>query len=179
MAKKIIVRQAEQKDKLFIEEMLKQAAQWLRKKGSNQWSGILKGEDRHNTSEAIERGEVFVGKVNNQIAGMFALWSHQSEWDEECWGKNSSDAYLYLHRLTVLRSFSGQGISEQLLFEAKKYAKAKGFSAIRLDCIANNAYLNRLYQDAGFSYIGKKLDVLADGAKKDFHLYECDVNRLN
>ena len=179
MSEKLVVKQAQLNDKLLIEEMLKQAAKWLQKKGSNQWSGILKGEDRHDTLKAIKREEVFIGKVDNQLAGMFVLWSHQSKWDEEFWGRDTSDAYLYLHRLVVERSFSGKGVAEQLLFEAKKYAEAKDFSVIRLDCIADNAYLNKLYQNAGFCYIGKKLDVLADGAKKDFNLYECDINKPN
>ncbi len=80
MAKKMIVRQANLKDKAVIESMLKQAALWLQAKGSKQWSGILTGQDRHNPPEAIERGEVFLGTVDNQAAGMFVLWNHQSEW---------------------------------------------------------------------------------------------------
>lgn len=170
-----MIHQAKPKDTPYIKAMLQQAAQWLQTKGSKQWSGILKGEDRHNTSEAIERGEVFLGTVGNQTAGMFVLWSRQSEWDEMFWEKDPSEAYLYLHRLTVQRSFSGQGISKQLLVEAKAYAKKKGFAAIRLDCVADNAYLNRLYQDADFICIGKKIDIMADGVKKDFHLYQCDL----
>ncbi|SEK76508.1 Ribosomal protein S18 acetylase RimI [Carnobacterium iners] len=179
MTRKLVVRRAELKDEPFIKEMLQQAAQWLQTKGSKQWSGILKGEDRHNTSEAIKRGEVFIGRIDDQLAGMFVLWNHQSEWDEEFWGKDSSDAYVYLHRLTVQRSFSGQGISKQLLSEAKLYAKKKKNSAIRLDCIADNAYLNKLYQDIGFTYVGKKIDRIADGEKKDFHLYQCDLDSFN
>jgi ribosomal protein S18 acetylase RimI-like enzyme len=175
MIKTVRVRQAKPEDESAIDELLKEAAKWLQNKGSNQWSGILKGEDRHNTSEAIKRGEVFVGMVDDQMAGMFVLWSRQSEWDEEFWGKDSSNVYVYLHRLSVQRSFSGQGIAQQLLFEAKAYAKQNGFSAVRLDCIAENAYLNQLYQEAGFSYSGKKIDIIADGAKKDFHLYQCEL----
>lgn len=175
MTKTIRVRQAEPEDKIAIDALLKQAAQWLQMKGSNQWSGILKGEDKHNTSEAIKRGEVFVGMMDDQMAGMFVLWGHQSNWDQELWGKDSSDAYGYLHRLSVQRSFSGRGIAQQLLSEAKNHAKQSGFSAVRLDCIAENAYLNQLYQEAGFNYSGKKTDIIADGAKKDFHLYQCEL----
>ncbi|MGB3161299.1 GNAT family N-acetyltransferase [Carnobacterium sp.] len=176
MTKKIKFQQAKANQKFLIEEMLQQSALWLQSKGSKQWSGILKGEDRHNTSEAIERGEVFVGMIDEQMAGMFVLWSQQSEWDQEFWGKELSDDYVYLHRLAVNRNFSGKGISKELLLEAKIYAKRRGFIAIRLDCIADNDYLNKLYQDAGFRYVGKKIDVLADGAKKDFHLYQCDLD---
>ena len=179
MNRKLVVKKAELKDELVIKEMLKQAAQWLQTKGSNQWSGILKGEDRHDTAQAIKRGEVFIGKIDNQLAGMFVLWNQQSEWDEEFWGKDSSDDYLYLHRLAVQRNFSSQGVAKQFLFEAKHYAEKKGNSAIRLDCIADNVYLNALYQDAGFTLVGKKIDKIADDEKKDFHLYQCDLDSFN
>ncbi|WP_414839791.1 GNAT family N-acetyltransferase [Carnobacterium sp. TMP28] len=179
MIRKLVVEKAGLNDESVIKDILKQAAQWLQAKGSNQWSGILKGEDRHNTAQAIERGEVFIGKIGDQVAGLFVLWNQQSEWDEEFWGKDSSDDYLYLHRLTVQRNFSNQGIAKQLLFEAKHYAKNKGNSAIRLDCIADNAYLNALYQNAGFTFVGKKVDRIADGEKKDFHLYQCDLDSFN
>lgn len=173
---KIELHQAESKDGALINSILVQTVQWLQSRGSTQWSGILEGKDNHNTSEAIERGEVFYVTIEHQPVGMFILWDQQSEWDAALWKENPTTDYSYLHRLTIVREFAGQGVSELLLKEAKACAKAMGKKAVRLDCIADNPHLNKLYQHAGFSYKGQAKEIEADGHKTNFNLYQFDIN---
>ncbi len=53
------VTSARKDDEEEVMDLLVQAAEWLRDKGSNQWSGLLQGEDTHNMREAIAKGYVF------------------------------------------------------------------------------------------------------------------------
>lgn len=175
MNETVRLHQAKRTDLTMINDMLIQTVLWLQSQGSSQWSGILEGQDNHNTAEAINRGEVFYGTINSQTVGMFILWDHQSKWDSSFWGVDKSTDFFYLHRLTIIRAFSGQGISSKLLNEAKIYAKSKGKKAIRLDCIADNQYLNKLYQNAGFVNRGKITNIITDNQKKDFNLYQYDL----
>lgn len=172
MTKDLIVKQAKAEDYEAVWSILVETAEWLKQKGSVQWSGLLDGEDVHNTPEAIERGEVYLAEIDNQPAGMFVLWEKQSEWDKELWGEERTKKYYYLHRITSARSFHGKGVGQQLIAAAKKVAKDDGKEKIRLDCIADNKHLNTFYSENGFKYCTTIQDFKSGDYLFDFNLYE-------
>lgn len=175
MKKELVVRQAKAEDYDSIWSILVETAEWLKEKGSVQWSGLLDGEDVHNTPEAIERGEVYLAEIDNQPAGMFVLWEEQSHWDKELWGEEHTRKYYYLHRITSGRSFHGQGVGQQLMEAAKKVAKEKGKEKIRLDCIADNQHLNDFYSSNKFKYYDTVREFKSGDYLFDFNLYEFSV----
>lgn len=171
----IEVRKAKEEDFPIVQSLLKQTAEWLQSIGSKQWSGILEGKDNHNTPEAVKRGEVYLGYIEEDPVGMFVMWDHQSAWDRELWGQDDTDGYFYLHRLNVSRSFAGKGIASQLLEKGLEEAHKAGKKAVRLDCIEKNKYLNQFYQKAGFEKIRTVEDHDAGEQIANFNLYEKSV----
>lgn len=177
--KEFEIHQAVPEEKELIENILFQAATWIKSKGSKQWSGILgqgNTKDNHDTLSAIKRGEVYFATIEEEPAGMFLMWDHQSEWDKTLWGNDPSEAFMYLHRLAVLRKYAGQGISQKLIESAIQIAKAKEKQAIRLDCMSEKEYLNQLYKNAGFVFAGKVEDHDAGEQIADFNLYQYQLN---
>ncbi|WP_027109085.1 GNAT family N-acetyltransferase [Lacticigenium naphthae] len=173
----IRVYQAKSKDLPLIQFFLHETAQWLKDKGSKQWNGILEGKDTHNTPQAIEKGEVYIVDLDNEPAGMFVLWDHQSEWDQELWGVDTSFDYYYLHRVTIHRKHAGKGLADKLLYKAIEVAQADHKKAVRLDCLATNAYLNQMYSRAGFEKVGITKEHDAGEQIADFNLYEVDLEK--
>lgn len=169
---KIEVHKAREEDFPIIQSILMQTAEWLKSIGSKQWNGILEGKDTHDTPAAIRRGEVYLATIEDEPAGMFVLWDHQSAWDEELWGTEKTSEYMYLHRVNIVRRFSGKGIASQLLSASLKEARKEGKKAVRLDCLAENGYLNQFYSKAGFEKVGIAKDHDAGEQVADFNLYE-------
>lgn len=56
-----------------ITGLLVRTAEWLRDRGSNQWSGLLKGQDIHDITGSIEKGHVFVFKKDEELAAVVML----------------------------------------------------------------------------------------------------------
>lgn len=141
------------------QQLMVETARWLHSKGSTQWGGLLKGQDDHNLSAAIERREVIIFKdvQSGELAGMVILQQQPSEWDRNLWGLGQDDpgTSVYLHRLVVSRKYGGTGLGENILAWAESGVTYKGKDRIRLDCIAHNEVLNRFYQQCGYTYKGE------------------------
>lgn len=157
--------QAGAEDKAAVNGLMVQAAAWLQSKGSNQWHELLAGEDRHGVPEAVDRGDVFIFKKGEALAGMVILQQHASAWDRSLWGDEGHESSVYLHRLCINRDFAGEQLGSAILDWAVNGIRFPRKDRIRLDCIASVPALNRLYSGAGFEYRGP-----APGAS--FNLYE-------
>lgn len=171
MSEQIVVRLAQKEDYEKVMEILSDTANWLNHKGSTQWSDLLAGEDVHNIKSAIENKEVYLVRQQAVLIGMFALWKRQSEWDQLLWGGKPINNVSYLHRLTLTKSAHGQKLGVQLINSALDTAKQNKINRVRLDCLADNQYLNKLYKNSGFQL--KATDKKADMFNSNFYnLYE-------
>lgn len=72
--------QAKPENTEAVMSLLVETAEWLQSQGSSQWNALLKGEDSHDTAGAIRRGDVFVFKKGDEIAGMVILMVQPSPW---------------------------------------------------------------------------------------------------
>ncbi|WP_161879479.1 GNAT family N-acetyltransferase [Alkalibacterium sp. MB6] len=164
-------RLARPSDESEIKSLLYETAVWLSTKGSSQWSGLLKGEDVHNIERAIQRKEVFIVSDDEVVVGTFALWNTQTEWDKDLWGEDTSEDYLYLHRVALSPHAHGKNYGRSLLSAAKEVAKEQNKKEIRLDCIASNDYLNKFYQSNGFTFV-KTIEEYDNGeGLQDYNIY--------
>ncbi len=159
------VRKAESEDTTDIMRLLVNTAEWLLSKGSSQWSGLLRGEDSHNTPEAISRGEVFIFKQDAQTAGMVMLLQEPSAWDLELWSNEIAEPSIYLHRLAINRKFAGQGVGKRIMQWVDTEVPTWGTNLIRLDCIANNQVLNTFYSTIGYENVGIATNNLGEFSK--------------
>ncbi|TFE22761.1 GNAT family N-acetyltransferase [Cohnella luojiensis] len=159
------IRRAEPEDTQEIMRLLVNTAEWLLNKGSSQWNGLLRGEDSHNTPEAINRGEVFIFMQDSDIAGMVMLLRRPSTWDRELWSGENDDSAIYLHRLAINRKFSGKEVGKRIMQWADTEVPTWDIPLIRLDCIANNQVLNDFYSKLGYELVGKAANSLGTFSK--------------
>lgn len=161
------MEQATTADTEAILSLLVKTAKWFQKNGSTQWSGLLEGVDTHRTAERIAEGDVFVRRQDGEIAGTVMLLQNPSEWDRTLWeAYGLPNDVIYLHRIAINRDFSNKGLGANILNWAYETIHFEGKKKIRLDCIAENEFLNAFYKKAGFTYIGEY-----DG----YSLYEIEI----
>jgi RimJ/RimL family protein N-acetyltransferase len=150
-----------------VKQLLVRTAQWLKSKGSTQWSGLLEGEDYHDIAGAIQRGDVYVFHLGEVLAGTVILLQQPSSWDRELWGDEGHELSVYLHRLAINRDFGGTDLGTRIMRWAESGIRFPGKDRIRLDCIADNPVLNRFYSGLGYEFTGT--------TPKGFNLYEKQV----
>lgn len=83
--------------------------------------------------------------------------------DPRFWPDIAGDDSLFLHRLAVIPSFAGKGVSRVLIGCVIDEARRQGRRYVRLDCAADRPKLRAVYERAGFRHHS---DVHVDG----FHL---------
>ncbi|KAF1679090.1 GNAT family N-acetyltransferase [Bacillus mexicanus] len=158
---------AEYEDAGSITGLLVRTAEWLRDRGSTQWSGLLEGHDTHNIAGSIEKGHVFVFKKDDELAAVVMLLPEPSEWDRKLWGEDGHAGSIYLHRLAVSRRLAGQGLGARVLQWAETGVHFPGKTQIRLDCVADNDALHSFYRRMGYEFMG------ADAS--GYHLFEKEL----
>ncbi|MGG1571686.1 GNAT family N-acetyltransferase [Fictibacillus sp. NRS-1165] len=150
----VLAYQASAEDTQEVMGLLVNTAQWLKSKGSTQWSELLEGKDVHGMARSILEGDVFIFKnKESKIAGVVMLPQKASAWDLELWGEDHQAA-IYLHRLAIDRNAAGKNLGGDILNWVTNSISFSGKSVIRLDCIASNESLNRFYRGAGFTFRG-------------------------
>ncbi|BBH20636.1 putative N-acetyltransferase YesJ [Paenibacillus baekrokdamisoli] len=168
----IKVFQAKPEDTEAVLQLLVRTAEWLKSMGSTQWSGLLQGQDSHNTPEAIKRGEVYIFKKKSVLVGMVMLMQKASAWDIELWGDEGHESSVYLHRLAINRDEAGKDLGRQIVNWAGSGIHFAGKDRVRLDCLAYHEKLNAFYTSCGYEWKG-----IASNPLGDFSKYEKSVTR--
>ena len=130
-----------------------------------QWDEIY--PDKAILEEDITKNQMYIGKIDNEIAVCFTL---SEECDEEY--KNGKWQYPdakfnVIHRLCVNPEFQNKGIATKTMKYIENLSKSQGYDVIRLDCFTLNPYSQKLYNKAGYSIVG-----YADWRKGRFELRE-------
>ena len=133
--------------------------------GIPQWDEIY--PDKAILEEDITKNQMYIGKIDNEIAVCFTL---SEECDEEY--KNGKWQYPdakfnVIHRLCVNPEFQNKGIATKTMKYIENLSKSQGYDVIRLDCFTLNPYSQKLYNKAGYSIVG-----YADWRKGRFELRE-------
>ena len=130
-----------------------------------QWDEIY--PDKTILEEDISKNQMYIGKIDNEIAVCFVL---SEECDEEY--KNGKWQYPdakfnVIHRLCVNPKFQNRGIATETMKYIEELSKSQGYEVIRLDCFTLNPYSQKLYNKTGYSVTG-----YADWRKGRFELRE-------
>ncbi|KNF09073.1 putative acetyltransferase, GNAT superfamily [Gottschalkia purinilytica] len=173
----MIFRKAQATEVDKVNEVIIQAAHRLKKLGSKQWSSMLNGEKLVEIKDRIQNGEVYIYQDNNttEIAGIVYVYDNQSEWDKQLWGNDNTANTYYIHRLAIADKYCGKGMAINLLQELQESVEPQAI--LRLDCLAEQAVLNNLYQRAGFSYLTRIKDHDTGEQVADFNLYEWQASK--
>ena len=122
----------------------------------------------------IDRGELYVGEVDGEIAAAMALNGDCNEgYTNVCWPVQAQpEEVVIIHILCVHPRHAGRGYAKALLDWAIADAKRKDKKAIRLDVLKGNLPAERLYRGKGFQYIDTFQMYYDDTDWADFELFE-------
>ena len=157
------VRRCQAPDVAAVATMLDEATAWVGQRGYEQWPFPFPREE---IAAAIERGEVYVGELDGDVAATVTLL-----WDDPVyWGERVADA-AYVHKLAVSRSCAGRRIGQAIVEWADAAAAAAGREFLRLDCLRDNPGIRAYYEGLGFEHRG---DLVVNG--RDMSIYERRVH---
>lgn len=129
---------------------------------------------RSTAEEWMKEGWLYLMRREGALAGCIAL-THKEEpgYREGCWKAPAASSEIYaLHTVTTHPAYRGQGLSRHLISFAKEQGRKDGMIALRLDVCDYNAPAIALYEQEGFSCVGK-LDLFGEQAPFDlYRLYE-------
>jgi GNAT superfamily N-acetyltransferase len=125
-----------------------EAAAWLRERGSDQWSTPF---PRDELLARIEAGETWMVWDGTRPAATITVttWGPPELWIPA----ELAEPALYVHKLTVARSYSGRGLGAELLDWAGGRARDDGRPWLRLDCWSDNRGLHDYYRQTGFVHL--------------------------
>ncbi|MEW1680422.1 GNAT family N-acetyltransferase [Streptomyces sp. NPDC093594] len=131
----------------------REAAEWISKLGSDQWSRPYPADRLLAT---IKAGTVFMLRDGGHTAGTITLTSEAEEglWSVEELGEPS----MFVNKLTVAREYSGRELGSRLLDWAGDRAYRAGAKWLRLDAWTTNERLQRYYLDEGFQHVRTVLE---------------------
>jgi GNAT superfamily N-acetyltransferase len=146
------------------------AAKWIQSQGRHQWRHYLEetDEERAEIAAQAERGEVYLVRCGDEIAGTLTLHRAPSDWDRTLWGEDGGEA-LYLHRFAINRTYAGCGLGERMLDWAVAQARREGKRYFRLDCAGWNERLSAYYARR-FRFMGA-----GTNSGLTFHKYEQEL----
>jgi ribosomal protein S18 acetylase RimI-like enzyme len=127
-------------------DLLEELADWLTRRGINQWCPGSFRLSIDYYSQSITRGEVQLAFLDEALVGSFRLLSREPI----VWPEIDADDAVYVYNLAVRRQWAGQQLGTRLLASAEQRASEVGRRFVRLDCLADNAFLRRYYMRAGF-----------------------------
>ena len=147
-----------------VMEIIKQAQQYFKEKGINQWqNGYPNAKVIEND---IKNGHSFVLIKNNEIVGTIAI-SFEGEVTynkifEGAW--KSNDNYAVIHRISVDHDLKGIGLSSEMIKQTELMCNKKSVGSIKVDTHEDNQAMQRSLIKNGFDYCG--VIYLADGSKR-------------
>jgi ribosomal protein S18 acetylase RimI-like enzyme len=107
--------------------LLDDAATWLQARGIDQWHPGQWRRER--ITEAADRGEVFLARVDGSLAATVSL-----QWRDELFWPGAPDDAGYVHRLAVHTDWHARATGRALLEWAERSITARGRVYVRLDC---------------------------------------------
>ena len=96
----------------------------------------------------VEAGLFFIGFCNGEPGGTIR-YQHE---DQQFWPDVNPGEAAYLHRIAVLRKYSGGELSTALLDWAVERATLDGKKFLRLDCDSSRPRLKSVYEKYGFHH---------------------------
>lgn len=146
-----MIRLATNRDTEQITDLIEQRAVALKQQGSDQWTEYLEQDLFHRVQTDITSGQVYVYEHDEKVLASIALLP-ADDWDYRLW--EDGERGQYIHRIVVSEQLKGKGIGEQLIEHVLGEADTK--EPVRLDCVADNDFLNSYYPRFGFVFVGSR-----------------------
>ncbi len=102
-----------------------------------------------------KRGGIFVAELNDCIVGLIIMYIDKNEIEE------IDGFHLYISDLVIRKEYRNQGIGQQLMRYAERFAKDHNVRETHLSVLTKNVSALNLYQKKGYKpkkiYLIKKL----------------------
>ena len=147
-----------------VMEIIKQAQQYFKEKGINQWQNGYPNEEVINND--IENGESYVMlDENNIIATTVISFTKEKSYENILDGKWITNGdYGVIHRIAVDNTHKGKGLSHKIIKYAEEVCKQNNIHSIKVDTHEDNILMQSLLKKNGFEYCG--IVYLEDGGKR-------------
>ncbi|MFE9878631.1 GNAT family N-acetyltransferase [Streptomyces sp. NPDC005784] len=144
----MIITPAEPHDVTKLLAFREEAAGWLRRLGSDQWSRSYPADKLLAT---IEAGTVFMLRDGHTTAGTITLTpdAEAGLWTDDELAQPS----MFVNKLTIARDYAGQDLGGRLLDWASDRAHRAGAQWLRLDAWTANEGLQRYYLRHRFTHV--------------------------
>ncbi len=130
---------------------MEEVADWLAVRGITQWRAGSFRLSVDYYAESIKRGEVQLAFCDDSLVGTLRLLLREPI----VWPEVVEDDAVYVYSLAVRRTWADQQMGRRMLGWAGHRASSLGRRCVRLDCVADNAFLRDYYTQAGFSDRGE------------------------
>ena len=133
-----------------VMEIIKQAQQYFKEKGINQWqNGYPNAKVIEND---IKNGHSFVLIKNNEIVGTIAIsFEGEATYNKIFEGDwKSNDNYAVIHRIAVDHELKGIGLSSEMIKQTELMCNKKSVGSIKVDTHEDNQAMQRSLIKNGF-----------------------------
>lgn len=151
----IYIRKATLNDVSAIVPMIKNAKQYLRQQGINQWQKGYPNEDT--LKNDIYANDNYVLICNGQVAGSASLVAglepNYLKIDGQ-WTNGTYNQYLTIHRFVISNRFRGKHLARFLMSNLLSAANLLGFKDVRVDTHPQNQIMQHVILANGFQFRG-------------------------
>ena len=150
----IQLRQAQEADLERIWQIILQAKEQMRLRNSTQW------QDGYPTVECItndiHKGYGYVlFREEGIIAYAAVVFDGEPVYDNIQGTWLSDYPYVVVHRIAVADEAKQQGIATLFMQKIEELSLEKGIRSFRVDTIADNLYMHKIFANLGFTYCGE------------------------
>lgn len=147
-------RKTVEKDVDKIMKIIKQAQEYFKGQGINQWQNNYPNTEVINND--IANGESYVLVNDNTIVATVAVSfdgekTYEAIYEGE-WITN--DEFAVIHRIAVGNDYKGLGISSEIIKHIEKLCLSRGVQSIKADTHEENLSMQRLLKKNDFKYCG-------------------------
>ncbi len=142
-------RQAELHEVETVVSLIEQRIKWMDEVGIHQWNecGYFNIFPVDYFVKQQMLGNLYVFS-ESKIEGVVVLLDEDANWRDK-----ADSSALYIHNLAT--DLNAHGVGKRILACVEVLAAKKGKKFIRLDCAANNTFLNSYYESLGYKIDGK------------------------
>lgn len=157
-------RKAMESDINSIMKIIKQAQDYFKKQGIDQWQNNYPNIET--IKNDIAKGYGYVLLKDGEVAGTVAVsFDGEKTYEYIYDGKWLSDfEYAVIHRMAIDNNLKGLGLASIIMKKVEEMCINKGIKSIRIDTHEDNKSMQRLIEKNRFQYCG--IIYLADNSKR-------------
>lgn len=146
------IAKASDKDKIM--EIIKQAQEYLKIKGVDQWQDNY--PNLNIIKDDIDKRKSYVLEENGTIVATVAVsFNDEKTYDKIYNGKwITENDYAVIHRIAVANNYKGKRISSEILAHIEKMCLQKNVHSIKVDTHEQNESMRKMLSNNGFRYCG-------------------------